>query len=768
MNTLEIQNIKSHFSNVLNHYNNLKKRFVDASNELESLNIQLIELKNKINSLNMESSIIYFFEVKELLSSVEKNIFDLDGDIVNPEPPINPPVEPPVEPEVVIPTIGAIELSITDKKAFVSSKTISDSQNRITQVTYNLKTSVRNTIEQKTTTTPGETLAFSTILTPGDYIVEAIFSYRGAQSLEQITKLSNIATIKDEPIVPPTDGRVATLKLSSDQSWGNGFSAAIELISHTDRNYGGNWEISFDSPASGLSQWQINSSKTGNRISITSGSDWSGASHFNLGPNGTFKIEGINGNGAPFDIKVASNATLNGQPINLIINGETVEGGGTNPEPPVDPPVEPEVPTVNFPERLPLVGATDVEAIYLNGDNTQLLGTVSIPSLNIHTEYAVYINGFKSFIKPVEFTRRASMVNVSLEVASLPLLTGNNTVQLVFAGKNASTITYYQTNILTIKKESTGNSKKSLIGYWSSWGGNGPTSYIDLEETPSEYDTIVVSFIEHANDYLTPVFDPEASKAVTKAQFKEKVARMKAKGHNVIIAVGGQNGVFHIKSDSDKEIFKNGVINIIEEYGFNGFDVDLEGQSAQNGTSHVVQAIKEIVEYFRAKNPNFIYSMAPEVAYLISTGFGSLYIDLIRETKHLITTIHPQYYNAPGTGVYPFDGSGVAIDCKNQARFIPEFTEALIKGHDGPAWGGQYAQLFPIGPIPEEILAIGLPSGIGAAGTGAINDMNVFVEAWREVQRRGYSNVKGFMTWSIDWDKYHNWQFKNALAPLIK
>ncbi len=764
MNTLEIQNIKSHFSNVLNHYNNLKKRFVDASNELESLNIQLIELKNKINSLNMESSIIYFFEIKELLSNVEKNIFDLDVDIETPEP----PVDPPVEPEIIVPTIGSIELNITNKKASVSTKAISDSQNRINQVTYYLKTSVRNTIEQKTTTNPNEIITFTTVLTPGDYIVEAIFSYRGAQSLEQIIKSSNPVTVKEDVIIPPPTGdKIATLKLTSSQSWSNGFSAAIELISHSTENFGGNWEINFDSPATGLSQWQINASKTGSRFSITSGTDWSGAPHFNLGPNGNFKIDGINGTGAPFDINVASNATLNGQPITLIINGETVEGGTTPPvEPPIDPPVDPEIPTVNFPEKLPLIGATDVEAIYLNGDNTQLLGTVSIPSLNIHTEYAVYVNGFKITTKPVEFTRRSSMVNVSLAVASLPLLTGNNTVQLVFAGTNNSIVTYYQTNILTIKKEPSGNSKKTLVGYWSSWGGNGPTSYVDLEATPAEYDTIVVSFIE-APDHLTPVFDPEASKQVTKAQFKEKVARMKAKGHNVIIAIGGQNGVFHIKSESDKQIFKNGVINIIEEYGFNGFDIDLEGQSAQNGTTYVVDAIKEIIEYFRAKDPNFIYSMAPEVAYLISTGFGTLYIDLIKKTKHLITTIHPQYYNAPGTGVYPFDGSGVVIDCKNQAKFIPEFTEALIKGHDGPAWGGQYAQLFPIGPIPQEILAIGLPAGVGAAGTGAINDMNVYVEAWREVQRRGY-DVKGFMTWSIDWDKYHNWQFKNAVAPLIK
>lgn len=764
MNTLEIQNIKSHFSNVLNHYNNLKKRFVDASNELESLNIQLIELKNKINSLNMESSIIYFFEIKELLSNVEKNIFDLDVDIETPEP----PVDPPVEPEIIVPTIGSIELNITNKKASVSTKAISDSQNRINQVTYYLKTSVRNTIEQKTTTNPNEIITFTTVLTPGDYIVEAIFSYRGAQSLEQIIKSSNLVTVKEDVIIPPPTGdKIATLKLTSSQSWSNGFSAAIELISHSTENFGGNWEINFDSPATGLSQWQINASKTGSRFSITSGTDWSGAPHFNLGPNGNFKIDGINGTGAPFDINVASNATLNGQPITLIINGETVEGGTTPPvEPPIDPPVDPEIPTVNFPEKLPLIGATDVEAIYLNGDNTQLLGTVSIPSLNIHTEYAVYVNGFKTTTKPVEFTRRSSMVSVSLAVASLPLLTGNNTVQLVFAGTNNSIVTYYQTNILTIKKEPSGNSKKTLVGYWSSWGGNIQTSYVDLEDTPAEYDTIVVSFIE-SPDHLTPVFNPEASNEVTKAQFKEKVARMKAKGHNVIIAIGGQNGVFHIKSESDKQIFKNGVINIIEEYGFNGFDIDLEGQSAQNGTTYVVDAIKEIIEYFRAKDPNFIYSMAPEVAYLINTGFGTLYIDLIKKTKHLITTIHPQYYNAPGTGVYPFDGSGVVIDCKNQAKFIPEFTEALIKGHDGPAWGGQYAQLFPIGPIPQEILAIGLPAGVGAAGTGAINDMNVYVEAWREVQRRGY-DVKGFMTWSIDWDKYHNWQFKNAVAPLIK
>ncbi|MGL4867767.1 MAG: glycosyl hydrolase family 18 protein, partial [Cetobacterium sp.] len=410
----------------------------------------------------------------------------------------------------------------------------------------------------------------------------------------------------------------------------------LELVSHSSENYGGNWELSFDSPASGLSQWQINSKKVGNRIVITSGTDWSGAANFNLGPNGSFKIDGINGNGCSFDKNIASNATLNGKPVTVMINGE-VAGGGTNPDPEPNP--DPEKPKVSFPDRLPIFGALDVESIYLNGDKTQLLGTVSIPNQNIHPEYAIYVNGFKTSLKPVEFTRRASMVNVNLLVSTLGLLTGNNEVQLIFAGVNTSSVTYYATNKLEIVKESTGTSKKSLIGYWSSWGGNaGVTSYIDLEAVPTDYDTIVVSFIE-SPDHLNPEFNPEVSGKVTKSEFKQKVARMKAKGHNVIIAVGGQNGVFHIGSDSDKEIFKAGVIRIIEEYGFNGFDIDLEGQSALNGTKYVVDAIKEIIEYFRAKDPKFIYSMAPEVAYLTTNGFGNLYIDLITQTKHLITTL---------------------------------------------------------------------------------------------------------------------------------
>ncbi|MGL5031182.1 MAG: hypothetical protein ACRC5V_07405, partial [Aeromonas sp.] len=108
--------------------------------------------------------------------------------------------------------------------------------------------------------------------------------------------------------------------------------------------------------------------------------------------------------------------------------------------------------------------------------------------------------------------------------------------------------------------------KKHLVGYFSTWGGNGPTKYIDLEAVPQAYDTIAVSFIEHEADNVAPKFNPETyirDTGVTNAQFKQKVANMRAKGHDVIIAVGGQNGVFHLKSQNDQKVFREGVIRII-------------------------------------------------------------------------------------------------------------------------------------------------------------------------------------------------------------
>ncbi|MGL5031181.1 MAG: hypothetical protein ACRC5V_07400, partial [Aeromonas sp.] len=178
----------------------------------------------------------------------------------------------------------------------------------------------------------------------------------------------------------------------------------------------------------------------------------------------------------------------------------------------------------------------------------------------------------------------------------------------------------------------------------------------------------------------------------------------------------------------------------------------------------MVTAIKEIVEHFRKTDPKFVYSMAPEVAYLISREYGMLYVDLLNSTMDLVTSFHPQYYNAPGTGVFPLLQEGSSIDCKDQRRFIPEFTDALIRGHDGPAWGSPVGTHFPIPQVPQEKLVIGLPSGEGAAGTGAFNDMTIIIDGWTEVLRRGYHNVKGFMTWSIDWDFHWNYQFKDTVA----
>lgn len=658
---------------------------------------------------------------------------------------------------------------------------------------------------------------------------------------------------------------VGTVRLDSTSVWETGFSANLKIESNTDFDYQGKWILTFETDLKSFNQWQIISTKNQNTMSINSGLDWEGKPHFPLGPHGSAQIDGISASGATFSKDIIKNVRLNGEIVDLFINGEVVDNGSGNsvtfPETlPIDGSISIEEITVSrdqsllhgtvsitpmdildknysiylnnikiltepipeyitpqsiqlsidsevlplnqgpnnkieivfgeitengaiyyvtnsvymeyfeFPNSIPTESVTLVGTIALNTDKTKIEGIVTLPIDVPYYEYSVYVNN--QLVKEVEFNpdkNQKAAISVSVNIADLPLIQGDNIVCFVFPNSNAWCIT----NSVNIHTEIPTVEDLELIGYWCSWGGNGPTSYIDLEAVPTEYKTIAVSFIENEADNITPKFNPTASGQVTDGDFIKKVANMRAKGHNITIAIGGQNGIFKLNTEQDKEIFKNGIIAIIERYGFNGFDIDLEGGSVQGATqtqiTNMINAITEIVQYFRVDNPKFVYSLAPEVAYIISSGWGTMYIDIITATKNLITTLHPQYYNAPGTGVFPIHGNGTTmVDCSNQREFITEFTHALILGHDGPGWGQPIAQVFPIGPIPQQLLAIGLPAGEGAAGTGSFNDMAIISDAWSEIKNRGYKEIKGYMTWSIDWDEYHSWQFKNTVSSLNK
>ncbi|WP_033443813.1 glycosyl hydrolase family 18 protein, partial [Saccharothrix sp. NRRL B-16314] len=91
------------------------------------------------------------------------------------------------------------------------------------------------------------------------------------------------------------------------------------------------------------------------------------------------------------------------------------------------------------------------------------------------------------------------------------------------------------------------------------------------------YDIIAVSFADATATpgQITFNLDPAVGYASV-ADFKADVAAKKAAGKSVIISVGGEKGNVTINSDASATAFANSTYALMQEYGFNGVDIDLE------------------------------------------------------------------------------------------------------------------------------------------------------------------------------------------------
>lgn len=80
----------------------------------------------------------------------------------------------------------------------------------------------------------------------------------------------------------------------------------------------------------------------------------------------------------------------------------------------------------------------------------------------------------------------------------------------------------------------------------------------------------------------------------TKAQFIQDIKNAKAKGQHVIISVGGAEGTTYITNEEAANQFATSLISIIEEYGFEGVDIDFEG-GAVSGTDYIAEALRTVL-----------------------------------------------------------------------------------------------------------------------------------------------------------------------------
>ncbi len=302
-----------------------------------------------------------------------------------------------------------------------------------------------------------------------------------------------------------------------------------------------------------------------------------------------------------------------------------------------------------------------------------------------------------------------------------------------------------------------------LVGYWHNWNdANAP--YLELSQVDPRYTVIEVSFaVPAVGSTYDMVFSPAETAPAT---FIADVAALQAQGKKVLISIGGANATVHLDSDPERDQFVSSLLGILDTYGFNGIDIDLEGASVaiSGGTIanptdarviRLIDAVNSIADQYEATHGvPMMLTMAPETAYVQGgmSAYGGIwgaYLPIIDALRNRLDILQVQLYNSGS--MYGIDGG---IYTQGTTDFIVSQTEALLQGFQTN--GGFFA------PLPPEKVAIGLPACPLAAGGGYVSPA-VLEQAVDYLRSTGpqpgnyqrmatYPTLRGLMTWSINWD----------------
>ncbi|WP_438712579.1 Ig-like domain-containing protein [Aquimarina muelleri] len=335
---------------------------------------------------------------------------------------------------------------------------------------------------------------------------------------------------------------------------------------------------------------------------------------------------------------------------------------------------------------------------------------------------------------------------------------------------------------VTVRKriDGGGNSNlpsKILVGYWHNFDNGSTTPR--LSEVSRDWDVICIAFAEPTRGSTSNMeFNPFEIYGGNTQAFIDDVATVRSRGQKVLISIGGANARVELNNDSEKNEFISSMTNIINTYGFDGLDIDLEGSSLslasgdtdfRNPTTpkiiNLIAATKSIRSNVGANR--FILSMAPETAYVQGaygnySGIFGAYLPVIHALRQEMNYIHVQHYNTGS--MFGNDGQ---VYQPATADFHVAMAEMLITGFPVAQTGLTFSGLR------ADQVAIGLPASTKAAGSGFTSEAVVqqaldYLMKGISYPNRSYTasatypSFRGLMTWSINWDLDRNSGFSSS------
>ncbi|WP_283107079.1 immunoglobulin-like domain-containing protein [Shewanella surugensis] len=306
-----------------------------------------------------------------------------------------------------------------------------------------------------------------------------------------------------------------------------------------------------------------------------------------------------------------------------------------------------------------------------------------------------------------------------------------------------------------------------MMGYWHNWCNSqgyqqGIAPCIALTDVHNDYNVISVSFMRVNDDASSsiPTFELSPDLNITQSEFIQQIADLNEQGKSVLLSLGGADA--HIEMNSGDEIaLANEIITLIETYGFDGIDIDLEQSaiSAGDNASVIPAALIQVKKHYQDQGLNFMITMAPEFPYLRE---GGAYVTYIEQLEGYYDFINPQFYNQGGDGIW-VDGVGwlAQNDDTVKSDFIYHIADSLINGSNG------FIQ------ISHDKLVFGLPSNIDSAANGYVSNPQDLYDAFTKLSNDGHA-LRGIMGWSVNWDigknvsgQNYNNQFVTDYASFI-
>ncbi|MFD5768821.1 chitinase [Streptomyces sp. NPDC127049] len=325
---------------------------------------------------------------------------------------------------------------------------------------------------------------------------------------------------------------------------------------------------------------------------------------------------------------------------------------------------------------------------------------------------------------------------------------------------------------------------RALVGYLHSSFANG-SGYTRMADVPDSWDVINLAFGEPTSVTsgdirfsLCPA--TECPNVESVADFKTAIKAKQAAGKKVLISIGGQNGQVQLATTAARDAFVTSVSKIIDEYGLDGLDIDFEGHSLslqtgdtdfRNPTSPVIVNLIQAIKTLKAKyGAKFVLTMAPET-FFVQLGYqfygsgpwggqdprAGAYLPVIHALRDDLTLLHVQDYNSG-----PIMGLDNQYHSMGGADFHIAMTDMLLAGF--PV-AGNTERFFP-GLRPDQV-AIGLPAST-QAGNGHTSpaEVNKALDCLTKKTNCGtyqthgtWSSLRGLMTWSINWDRFNQWEF---------